>query len=85
LTFISLITKDLEHLSASWSFDITLLRILFSSVPNFLIRLLVLLVSNFLSSLLILDISPLSDGGLVKILSQSLSHQLVLLTVSIAL
>ena len=40
---------------------------------------------NFLSSLYILDISPLSDLGLVKILSQSVDGLFVLLTVSFAL
>ena len=35
----------------------------------------------FLSSLYILDISPLSDLGLVKILSQSVGGLFVLLTV----
>ena len=41
--------------------------------------------STFLSSLYILDISPLSDLGLVKILSQSVGGLFVLLTVSFAL
>jgi hypothetical protein len=41
--------------------------------------------SSFLSSLYILDISPLSDLGLVKILSQSVSGLFVLLSVSFAL
>jgi hypothetical protein len=44
-----------------------------------------LLESSFLSSLYILDISPLSDLGLVKILSQSVGSFFVLLTVSFAL
>ena len=43
------------------------------------------LESSFLSSLYILDISPLSDLGLVKILSQSVGGLFVLLTVSFAL
>ena len=43
------------------------------------------LESTFLSSLYILDISPLSDLGLVKILSQSVGSLFVLLTVSFAL
>ena len=43
------------------------------------------LESSFLSSLYILDISPLSDLGLVKILSQSVGDLFVLLTVSFAL
>jgi hypothetical protein len=38
-----------------------------------------------LSSLYILDISPMSDLGLVKILSQSVGGRFVLLTVSFAL
>ena len=43
------------------------------------------LESTFLSSLYILDISPLSDLGLIKILSQSVGGLFVLLTVSFAL
>ena len=43
------------------------------------------LESSFLSSLYILDISPLSDLGLVKILSQSVGGIFVLLTVSFTL
>jgi hypothetical protein len=50
-----------NSLSASQPFDIPQLRILFSSVPQFLIGLLGSLESNFLSSLYILDISPLLD------------------------
>jgi hypothetical protein len=41
--------------------------------------------SSFLSSLYIFDISPLSDLGLVKILSQSVGGLFVLLKVSFAL
>jgi hypothetical protein len=43
------------------------------------------LESSFLSSLYILDISPQSDLGLVKILSQSVGGLFVLLTVSFSL
>jgi hypothetical protein len=43
------------------------------------------LESSFLSSIYILDINPLSDLGLVKILSQSVGSLFVLLTVSFAL
>jgi hypothetical protein len=43
------------------------------------------LESSFLSSFYILYISPLSDLGLVKILSQSVGGLFVLLTVSFAL
>ena len=43
------------------------------------------LESSFLSYLYILDTSPLSDLGLVKILSQSVGGHFVLLTVSFAL
>jgi hypothetical protein len=43
------------------------------------------LESSFLSSLYILDISPLSDLGFVKILSQSVGSLFVLLTVSFVL
>jgi hypothetical protein len=58
---------------------------LFRSVPHFLIGLFDFLESNFLSSLYMLDISPLSDLGLVKILSQSVGGLFVLLIVSFAL
>ena len=47
---------------------------------HFLIELFDFLESSFLSSLYILDISPLSDLGLVKILSQSVGGLFVLLT-----
>jgi hypothetical protein len=43
------------------------------------------LESSFLSSLYIWDISPLSDLGLIKILSQTVGGLFVLLTVSFAL
>jgi hypothetical protein len=43
------------------------------------------LESSFFSYLYIFDISPVSDLGLVKILSQSVSNLFVLLTVSFAL
>ena len=43
------------------------------------------LESSFLSSLYVLDINPLSDLGLVKILSQCVGGLFVLLTVSFAL
>jgi hypothetical protein len=72
LICISLITKDFEHFfKCSQPFEIPLLRILCLALYIF-IGLFVLLVSNFLSSLYILDISPLSDGQLVKSLSQKL-------------
>ena len=57
---------------------------LFSS-ENFLIELIRVLMSNFLSSLYILEIRPLSDVGLVKIVSQSVACLFVLMTVSFAL
>jgi hypothetical protein len=47
-------------------------KLTFSSVHHFLMGLFDFLEFTFLSSLYILDISPLSDLGLVKILSQSL-------------
>ena len=58
---------------------------LFRSVPHFFIGLFVLLMTNFMSSLYILEISPVSDVGLVKIFSHSVSYCFVLLTVSFAL
>jgi hypothetical protein len=56
---------------------------LFSFVPHFLMGLFDFPESSFLSSLYILDISPLSNLGLVKILSQSVGSLFVLLTVSL--
>ena len=50
-----------------------------------LIGLFVSLESNFLSTLYILDINPKSDLRMIKIFSQSLGWQFVLLTVSFAL
>jgi hypothetical protein len=58
---------------------------LFSSLLHLLMGLFEFLGFSFLSSLYILDISPLSDLGLVKILSQSVGGLFVLLTVSFAL
>jgi hypothetical protein len=53
--------------------------------PIFKWSYLIFLESSFLTSFYILDISPLSDLGLVKILSQSVGGLFVLLTVSFAL
>jgi hypothetical protein len=47
-----LITKDVDHLSTSWSFDFTLENSLFRSVPH-------VLDNPLLSVLCILDITPL--------------------------
>jgi hypothetical protein len=84
LICISLIIKNVEHFfrcfSAIWYSSVE--NSLFSSVPHLLIELFDFLESNFLGSLYILDISPLSDLGLVKILSQSVCGLFVLLTVS---
>ena len=87
LICISLNIKDFEHFfsGASQPFGIAQLRILFSSVPPFVIWLFDCLESNFLGSLYILDISPLSDGGLVKIFSQFVGCHFVLLIVPFAL
>jgi hypothetical protein len=65
-------------LGASHQFKFPHLRILFSSVPYFLIELLVLWS---LPSLYILNIGPLSDVELVEIFSQSVGYCFVLLTV----
>jgi hypothetical protein len=79
--------KDVEHFfsyfSAVWYSSVE--NSLFSSVCHFLMGLFEFLESSFLRSLYILDISPLSDLGLVKILSQSVGALFVLLTVSFAL
>ena len=71
LICISLITKDFEHFFSCLS------AIRYSSVENSLFSSVFdFLKSIFLSSLYILDISPLSDLGLVKILSQSVGGPL---------
>jgi hypothetical protein len=73
LICISLMIKDAEHFFRCFS----AIRYssgensLFSSKPHVLMGLSDFLESTFFSSLYILDISPLSDLGLVKILSQS--------------
>ena len=65
--------KDVEHFFRCFSGlkYSSVENSLFSPVLHFLIGLFDFLESIFLSSLYILDISPLSDLGLVKILSQS--------------
>jgi hypothetical protein len=79
--------KDAEHFfscfSAIWYSSVE--NSVFSSESHFLMRLFEFLESSFLSYLYILNISPLSDLGLVKILSQSIGGLFVLLTVSFAL
>jgi hypothetical protein len=84
---ISVMIKAVEHFFRCFSALLysSLENSLFSSVPHFLIRLFEFLESSFLSSLYIFDISPLSDLGLVKILSQPVRSLLVLMTVSFAL
>ena len=75
LSCISLMIRDVEQflkcLSAIWVSSVE--NSLFNSKAHFSIGLLVVLMSNFLSSLYFLDISPLSDVGLVKILSHSVA------------
>ena len=68
-------TKKVEHFFKCFSAmqDFSVENSLFISVPHFLIGSFGFLESNFLSSLYILDIRPLSDVGLVKIFSQSVS------------
>ena len=87
LICISLMIKDAEHFFRCFSAirDSSGENSLFSSDPHFLKELFDFLESTFLSSLYILDISPLSDLGQVKILSQSVGDLFVLLTVSFAL
>jgi hypothetical protein len=88
LMCISLMIKDVEHFffrCFSALLYSSVENSLFSSVLYFLIGLFDFLESFFLRSLYILDISPLSDLELVKILSQSVGHLFVLLTMSFAL
>jgi hypothetical protein len=66
-------------------FSIPQLRITCLALNHIFNRLIGSLESNLLSYLCILDISPLSDVGLIKIFSQSVSYSFVLLTVSFAL
>ena len=79
-------TKDVKHLKCFWAiWDYSVENSLLISAPHFLLGLFGLLIPSFLSSLYILDIRPLSDVGLVKILSHSIHCHFVLLTVSFAL
>ena len=73
LICISLMINDVEHFLRCFSAlrSSSCENSLFSSVSHFLMGLFGSLGSTLLSSLYILDISPLSDLGLVKILSQS--------------
>ena len=80
-------TKGTEHFFKCLSIilDSSVESSLFRSVPHFFLGLLVLLMTNFLSLLYILKIRPLSDVGLVKIFSHSVSCHFVSLTMSFAL
>ena len=68
LICISLMAKDVEHLSVSLLLRFSVEKSLFRSVTHFLTALFDLWLPSFLSSLYILDISPLSEVGLVKVL-----------------
>ena len=86
LISISLIAKVEHYLKCLLAIQSSsVVNSLLSSVPHFLIGLIRVLVCSFLSSLHILEIRPLSDGGLVKIFSQSEGSLFVLLTVIFAL
>jgi hypothetical protein len=87
LIYISLMIKDFEHFFRCFSAIrySSVENSLFSSVLHFLMGLFEFPEFSFLSSLYILDISPLSDLGLVKILSHSVGGLFVLLMVSFAL
>ena len=69
---ISLMIKDVEHFCKCFSAlqYSSVENSLFSSVPHYLMGLFEFLEFSFLSSLYILAISPLSDLGFIKILSQ---------------
>ena len=68
LICISLITKDFENFLRCFSAirDSSVVKTLFSSIPQFLIGLFVCLVINFLRYLYALNLSSLLDVGLVK-------------------
>jgi hypothetical protein len=87
LICIFLMTKDFKHFLKCFPAipDSSILNSLFNSVPYFLARLLGVLEFSLSSSLYILDISPLSDVGIVKIFSQCVGCQFVLLTMSFTL
>jgi hypothetical protein len=72
LICISLMIKNVEHFFRCFSaIRYSLVEIfLFSSVPHFLMMSFDFVESSFFSSLHILAISPLSELGSVKILSQ---------------
>jgi hypothetical protein len=72
-------------LGTSQPFSIPQLRICLALQLTFKIGLFDSLEFNFFGSWYILDISPLSDGGLVKIFTHSVGYHFVLLTVSFAL
>ena len=76
-------TKDVEHCIKCLSaiLDSSVDSSLFRSVLHSFVGLFV----HFLSSLYILDIRPLSDVGLVKIFSYSVSCHFALLTMSFVL
>ena len=87
LICVCLMPKDFEYFFKCFSiiWDSSVENSLFSSESYFLFGLFGLLVVNFLCYLLILDINPLSDVGLVKILSQLVGCHFVLLTVSLVI
>ena len=72
-------------LGSSQPFRIPQLRMFYLALYPILTQLFGSLESNFLNFLCILDISPLTDIGVMRIVSQSVVCHFVLLTVSYAL
>lgn len=64
--YISLMIKHAKNVMISQPFQISFFRILFRSIPHFLIKSFVLLMLRFLSSLYVLDFTHLLDVNFVN-------------------